>query len=329
MKKTDILRILLCFAVLAVCVRPLSLKAQSGSSNCRVTATAGETATPPPADTGEGEGPAEPGTTGEPETEPPKETGEPEETGQDEKTAPEEGGEPEPGETGAAPKPEGGKEPEAGEKQEPAGDPEKEPQEPESTPVPGEETGHPDTGGDALGEEEPAGTGVPVPGEPQGERDGCRSVIRWTLFTVPALCILAALSAAGAFRWLWMLLYFLLFKRKRVLFHGILTEEKSFFIRVRNAEESSGLVQDMIDNAGSFIKFKREVLQETAVTCIPRQSRMRISCYGYNGRKRIRETEAGEQRLFRILGKLEGTGEVEVRITCRGTGIDIPLVFRV
>ena len=154
-------------------------------------------------------------------------------------------------------------------------------------------------------------------------------MIQWTLLTVLALCILAALSAAGAFRWLWMLLYFLLFKRKRVLFHGILTEEKSFFIRVRNAEESSGLVQDIIDSAGSFIKFKREVLQETAVTFIPRQSRMRISCHGYNGRKRIRETAAGEQRLFRILGKLEGTGEVEVRITCRGTGIDIPLVFRV
>ena len=126
-----------------------------------------------------------------------------------------------------------------------------------------------------------------------------------------------------------MLLRFLLFGRSRIRFHGILTDEKSFFIRVKNAQEGSGLVQDMIDSSGSFVEFKKEVLKETAVTFISGQSRMRISYTGRNGRKRVREMVAGERRLFRLLEKLEGAGKVEVRITCRGTGIDIPLVFRV
>ncbi len=306
MKKREIFWILVCFAVFAACIRPLSLKAQSGSSTCQVTATTGETATPPPADTGEGrEEPSEPGTTGEPETGPSKETEEPKA-----------GSGKEPGEPGQG---------EAATPEEEHREPE-----PESTTLSGEETGHLDTGGDSdlPGEEkEPAGKGEPVSGETQGEHDGCRRMIRWLWFTVLALCILVILSVIGAFQWLWMLLRFLLFKRKRIRFHGILTAEKNFFIRVRNVEESAGLVQDMIDNAGSFIMFKREVLKETAVTCIPGQSRMRISGSGPNGRKRVRETAASEQRLFRILGKMEGTGEVEVRITCRGTGIDIPLVF--
>lgn len=301
MKKGIIFHILICFVVLIVCARPLPLNAQSGSSTCQVTATAGETETPPPGDTGDGEEePKEPGTTAEPETSPT------EEPGADPTEEPGTGRPDESGEPGA------------------------EDAEPEGTPIPGEETVQPDTGGDTPGEEpEPAQTGEPVPGEQPEEHDEYGGFIHWLLFWLLLLSILAVLLAGGAFRWLWMLLRFLFFRRSRIRFHGALTDEKSFFIRVRNAEEGSGLVQDMIDSAGSFAEFRKEVLKETAVTFIPRQSRIHISCTGRNGRKRAREMAAGERRMFRVLEKLEGTGEVEVRITCRGTGIDIPLVFRV
>lgn len=344
LKKRNVFSILLYAVVLIVCVRPLPLNAQSGSSTCRVTATAGETETLPPGDAGDGEEePKGPGTTAEPEAGPteepgaepteepgagsPGESGEP---GQGEAAPEEEGKEPEPGEKEISPAPEGGKIPGTGEGDEPAGNPEKETPEPEGTPMPGEEAAHPDTGGDMPEKEpEPARTGEPVPGEQTEGHDGYGGFIHWLLFWLLLLSIFAALLAGGVFRWLWMLLQFLLFRRSRIRFHGILTNEKSFFIRVRNAEESSGLVQEMIDSAGSFAEFREEVQKETAVTCIPGQSRMCISCTGRNGRKRAREMAAGERRMFRILEKLEGTGEVEVRITCRGTGIDIPLVFRV
>lgn len=337
MKKGIIFHILICFVVLIICARPLPLNAQSGSSTCQVTATAGETETPPPEDAGDGEeDPNEPGTTEEPGASPTEEpgagpteepgSGRPEESGEpgaEDAQSQEEGKEPEPGETGTTPKSEGGETPEAEE-----GNPEKETPEPEVTPRPGEETAQPDTGEDMPGEEpEPAQTEEPVPGEQPEEQDGYGDFIHWLLFWLLILSILAALWVGGVFRWLWMLLRFLLFRRSRIRFHGILTNEKSFFIRIRNAEEGSGLVQDMIDSAGSFAEFREEVQKETAVTCIPRQSRMRISYTGRNGRKRVREMAAGERRLFRVLERLEGTGEVEVRITCRGTGIDILLVF--
>ncbi len=328
MKKGIIFHILICFVVLIICARPLPLNAQSGSSTCQVTATAGETETPPPGDAGDGEeDPNEPGTTEEPGAGPTEEpgaeptgrpgAGQPEEPGELEpgETAPEEEEkEPEPGETGTTPKPEGtpGTEGET----EPTGESGKEPPGPEGTPIPGKEAARPDAGGDMPGE------------QPEGS-DGYGGFIYWLLFWLLLLSIFVALLAGGALRWLWMLLRFLLFRRSRIRFHGILTDEKSVFIRVKNAQEGSGLVQDMIDSAGSFAEFREEVQKETAVTCIPGQSRMRISCTGRNGRKRAREMAAGERRMFRVLEKLEGTGEVEVRITCRGTGIDIPLVFRV
>lgn len=339
LKRGIIFHILICFMVLIICARPLPLNAQSGSSTCQVTATAGETETPPPGDTGdEEEEPKEPGTTAEPETGPTEEpgagpteepgAGRPEESGEpgaEDAEPDEEGKEPKPGETGTTPKPEGGETPGTEE-----GSPEKETPEPEGTPIPGEEAAQPDIGGDTPGEEpEPAQIGEPVPGEQPEEHDGYGGFILWLLFWLLLLSIFAALLAGGAFRWLWMLLRFLFFRRSRIRFHGILTDEKSFFIRIKNAQEGSGLVQDMIDSAGSFAELREEVQKETAVTCIPGQSRMRISCTGRNGRKRAREMAAGERRMFRVLEKLEGTGEVEVRITCRGTGIDISLIFRV
>lgn len=340
MKKRGILQILIYFAALAFCVRPLAINAQSGSSTCQVTATAGETEPPPSGDEGEGkEDPEEPEPTkgpenrpaeetGKPETEPTKESGEPDSGSSEEpgEEAAQEKGPTEPGETESPSKPEGGEAPGAGEGGKPEGDSEKEAPEPENTPQPGEETNPSD--GDSQEETEPVQTGEPAPGKLPGDHDGCRSMNRWLLFGLLILGIFIALLAGGAFRWLWVLFCFL-FLKKRIPFHGILTEERSPFIRVRNREEGSGLVQDLIDSAGSFAEFHREIRKETAVTYLPGQSRMRISFTGQNNKKWSRETQAGEQRLFRILKKLEGAGKVEVRITCRGTGIDIPLVFRV
>lgn len=338
MKKGIVFHVLICFVVLAVCVRPLQLNAQSGSSTCQVTATAGETESPPPGDAGAGKDePEKPGATGGPETEPTEGTGDPEagpskepgEPGKGEAAPEEDGTGPEPGETETPAKPEGGKMPGTEGDTESAGGPEKETPEPEGTSIPGEGTAYPDAGGDTPEEKEPVQTGELVPGEQPEEYEGYDRIIRWLLSGLLILGIFAALLAGGAFRWLWRLLCFLVFRRSRIRFHGILTDKKNFFIRVENAEEGSGLVQDMIDSAGSLAELKKKVLKETAATCIPGQSRMRISCSGQKGRKRVRETAASEPGLFRILENLEGAGEVEVRITCQGTGIDIPLVFRV
>lgn len=312
---------LLCLVLSSVCARPLPACAQSGSSTCRVTATAGET--PPPDSGGGGTGEPEKPDPGEggPETPDPGDgsgeavPSEPADVPEADTPSPEAGKEGSPDPAGGSNTPETGQETPPAESMGPAGE-----------------------GGTAAGdggnqtqepETEPARTAEPEPAEDPMEPEGHRGW-RWkplAALLILILCILAALASAGVFRCLWTGLLFVFFQKSRRQFHGILTREKNFFIHVRDARDGSRLAQEVIDGTGSLAEYRAEIRKEKAATEIPRQCRMRISYTGRDGRKRCRETGAEEQRMFRILAGLGGTGDVEVRITCRGTGIDIPLYF--
>ncbi len=347
---------LVCLMLFSVCARPLPACARSGSSTCQVTATAGETPPPSePGDGGTGES-EEPAPEGEPE-EPDPGKGQPEEPdsgkgssekpddpGDGNETQPGEGdGEAEPGAPGITPEP---------------GDMASEPDDPEALPEQGEtpEAGDgqeptPVESTEPSGEDGPAAGDVTDPSqkpdmelsqiaepaepdmqqqpetEPSGE-PGKHGGLLWQLVAaLLTLCVLAVLAAAGVFRSLWIWLLFLFSRKSRRQFHGILTGKKNFFIHIRDAKDSSRLVQEIIDGAGSLTESRKEIMKETAVTEIPCQSRMRISYHGRDGMGRCREMAADEQGMFRFLEKLHGTGDVEVRITCRGTGIDISLHF--
>lgn len=365
--KKYLFSILVCLMLFSVCARPFPVCAKSGSSTCQVTATAGETPPPSePGDGGTGEseepdpegGPEEPDSgKGQPE-EPDsgKESSEkPDDPGDGNETQPGEGdGEAEPGvpETtlepgdmasepdahgslpgrGGTPGDGDGHEPTSVESTEPpgegsiaAGDDMDPSQKPEKEPSQTAGSGEADT--QQQPEKEPSQTAGPGQTEPSGE-PGKHGGLLWQLMTaLLMLCILAVLAAAGVFRSLWIWLLFLFFRKSRRQFHGILTGKKNFFIHIRDAKDSSRLVQEIIDGAGSLAESRKEIMKETAVTEIPCQSRMRISYHGRDGMGRCREMAADEQGMFRFLEKLHGTGDVEVSITCRGTGIDISLHF--
>lgn len=308
---------LVCLMLFSVCARPLPASAKSGSSTCQVTVTAGGTYPP-----------SESGDTGEPD--PGKEPSEkPDDPGDGNGTQPGEGdGEAEPGAPGTTPEPDGpgalpgkGGIPGDGDGQ-------------ETTPA--ESTESPGEGGIAVGDDmdpsqkpdtEPSQTAGPGQTEPSRE-PGKHGGLLWQLVAaLLMLCILAVLAAAGVFRSLWVWLLFLFSRKSRRRFHGILTGKKNFFIHTRDARGSSRLVQEIIDGAGSLAGCREEIMKETAVTEVPRRSRMRISYHGRDGMEHCREMAADEQGMFRFLEKLYGTGDVEVRITCRGTGIGISLHF--
>lgn len=345
--KRYLFSMLLCIMLFSACAWPLPACAQSGSSTCQVTATAGET---PPPDSGGGKpekpdpeegGPENPDPGDGPEGQEPSKT--PDTPGDGDGTQPGAGGGeaipseptavPEPGDAAPGadkPSPEAGK----------GGSPD--PEDGRNTPETGQETppaesmGPAGEGGTAPGdgenqpqkpETEPSQTAEPAQTEdpmgPEGHSGGLWRLLAALLL----LCILAVLAAAGVFRRLWIGLLFAFFRKSRRKFHGILTEEKNFFIHIRNAGDGSRLAQEVIDSIGGLAEYQAEIRKETAVTEIPRQCRMRITYAGRDGRKHCRETEAGEQRMFRILEELDGAGDVEVRITCKGTGINIPLYF--
>lgn len=176
-------------------------------------------------------------------------------------------------------------------------------------------------------EKEPSHTAGPGQTEPSGQ-PGKHGGLLWQLVAaLLALCVLAILAAAGVFRHFWTWLLFVFSRKSRRQFHGILTGKKNFFIHIRDARDSSRLVQEIIDGAGSLAECRKEIMKETSVTEIPRQSRMRISYHGRDGMVHCREMAADEQGMFLFLEKLHGAGNVEVRLTCRGTGIDISLHF--
>lgn len=341
---------LVCLMLFSVCARPLPACAKSGSSICQVTATAGETPPPSePGDVGTG-GPDEPDPGGGPE-EPDPGDGQPEELdnpGEEDESQPGDGdGEAEPDAPGTTPEPgdtasePDGSDPMPGqggtqgdgdgqetipaESMEPSGDDTDPSQKPDVELSQTAEPAEPDT--QQQPEKEPSQTAGSGQTEPSGE-PGKHGGLLWQLVAaLLALCVLAVLAAAGVFRHFWTWLLFLFSRKSRRQFHGILTGKKNFFIHIRAARDSSRLVQEIIDGAGSLAECRKEIMKETAVTELPRQSRMRISYHGRDGMVRCREMAADEQGMFRFLEKLHGTGDVEIRITCRGTGIDISLHF--
>lgn len=325
--KKYLFSMLLCLALFSVCIRPFSVCA-SGSSTCQVTATVGQTE-PPQSEEGDpenpdpGKEPGEEGTPGSPE--PSEEPGGPG------------NGEPDPGASETSPEPgsagEATPKPDASQ---PSPEPEEE-QVSETVEEPGEASSEPEAGSGEETEapeedparegEEPSQTMESVQEEPAGGLGGYLSLLLWAALMILIFCILMVLAATGVFRFLWTWLLFVFFRKGRRQFHGILTAEKSCFIRVRKAGEGSRLVQEIIDSTGSFAECKAGILEEEAVTEIPRQSRMYIFYTDRDGRRHRRKATAEEQKMFRILEGLAGAGEVEVRITCGGTGIKISLWF--
>lgn len=348
---------LVCLMLFSVCTRPLPACAKSGSSTCQVTATAGETSSPSEpgdGDTGESEepdpggGPEEPAPGKEPSEKPdnPKDedgTQPGEGDGEAEPGAPKATSEPgdmatEPDDNGAlpgqggTPGDVGGQETTPAESTEPSGeggtaaeddaDPS---QKPDTELSQTAEPSEPDT--QQQPEKEPSQTAGTGQTEPSGEPGKHGSLLWQLVAALLMLCVLAVLAAAGVFRSLWIWLFFLFSRKSRRQFHGILTGKKNYFIHIRDAKDGSRLVQEIIDGAGSLAGCKKEIMKEMAVTEIPFQSRMRISYHGRDGMGHCREMAADEQGMFRFLEKLYGTGDVEIRITCRGTGIDISLHF--
>lgn len=320
---------LVCLAVLAFCVRPFPVFAQSGNSTCTVTADA-----------------REPEPTQEPGAEERPEPGEPDDKPGDEADpgtteAPGEG-EPDAGKDTETTKDPGEGEgtPESGKKPVPTkrpaeSNPAKEPGKGGAGSMPGtgedsdsgEEPGRSDTSPEA----EKTSTATPEPEKDSGE-DGNRNHPDLLSFIIAVLLgivvlLIGAMAVGALFPYLWMFLLFYFCRRSRKRFHGILTDEDNRFIRLENVTVGARAVQDIIDETGSLRECVAEILKEETITCIPKQSRMVFVYSDRQGGTVSREEDADEAEMFRILEELEGTGQVKVWIRCRRAGIDIPLEF--
>ena len=180
-------------------------------------------------------------------------------------------------------------------------------------------------------------------------------IIKSIIGTLAVAGIGAGIALTGAGNYLWMMILWVLFKRKRIRFHGVLTDEPNRFIRIIvNDGACEELCQDLIDESGMLAEYIEAVEGCGCVTELPAGTRMRISYAeesetiadseagrdeelsvdtfdGENPVDRIKvvssDLPADEVVLFDELDRLEGAGQVKVEIYHHRAGFEIELVF--
>ena len=135
-----------------------------------------------------------------------------------------------------------------------------------------------------------------------------------------------ALALTGAFDYLYMLLFCLLFRKRKISFHGILTDDTNKFIEFRGDTENAKLVQQIIDESPDLSTMVSTIMGSEQWTILPANTKMDISYL--DGDEFVTQTyDANEDELFKDLEKLIGK-DVTVNIYCSRANIDIELKYR-
>ena len=156
------------------------------------------------------------------------------------------------------------------------------------------------------------------------------NLIKKIVGAVAAVLISGAISLAlaltGAFDYLYMLLFCLLFRKRKISFHGILTDDTNKFIEFRGDTENAKLVQQIIDESPDLSTMVSTIMGSEQWTILPANTKMDISYL--DGDEFVTQTyDANEDELFKDLEKLIGK-DVTVNIYCSRANIDIELKYR-
>ncbi len=149
----------------------------------------------------------------------------------------------------------------------------------------------------------------PVPVEPESPKP---KVMRTVVGALIAGAVAVALVATGALDYIWMLALLLLARKKRIKFHGILTDLDNRFITFDGVDgDSNELVQDIINKHDKLEDFVEDIMGAKETTWLPPYTKMTISYTGSEGV--VSETmDANEEKLWQELAK--ATDKVIVNI---------------
>lgn len=154
--------------------------------------------------------------------------------------------------------------------------------------------------------------------------DPGRIIRRMTTGIVSSI-LAVGLVTTGAFKYLWMLIFMLFTKKKRLKWHGIVLSGKNRFVEVRNEAADRKTYQGYINEFKNIDLIHEEILKSKVYTLFPANTKMTIKCD-------LEEitVRADEENLFDLLGKLpEGVGEVSVRIFNNMAMFDTTLKFEI
>ena len=134
--------------------------------------------------------------------------------------------------------------------------------------------------------------------------------------------IIVTLVATGALKYLWLLLLLLFFKFKSVKFHGILTNEKNKYIKVKATDKNEDALSlqgyaKLLDTANDI---REAAVSSGYVTELPMGTTMMIEYAD-----RIEKMKADENKMYELLS--EARGKVGVNLINKAAKFDVRLDF--
>lgn len=137
--------------------------------------------------------------------------------------------------------------------------------------------------------------------------------------------IVIVLAVTGAFKYLWTLLLLLLFRNRKIKFHGALTEDDNKHIVIDGADDGDYLlIQKIIDDAMTPDEILNTAIATGVVTNLPYGTKMVFS-YSDDGKVKTHSLPADETKMYDMLSEMKGV--VDVTLVNDAAKIDIPMHF--
>lgn len=133
-------------------------------------------------------------------------------------------------------------------------------------------------------------------------------------------------AVMGLWDYLWGLVMWYLFRKRKAKWHGILTEDENRFLEICPASDDYRLAQEIIDYSSEPTEALR-MLEETGdVTYLPKCCKVWVG-FWMDGECRIQRVKCDENRLYEFMANLGDVGEKKVLIESRAAGIAIWLIY--
>ena len=202
---------------------------------------------------------------------------------------------------------------------------EKEENRSDDTPEDGEDV--PDADGD--GNEELEGKSDPDfsnMAEDKQQRQKYKRTIKMTVIMIGLIGAGIMGAVSGLWYYLWGLLLWYLFRKRKAAWHGILTDEENRFIQIVSAGKEYRLAQEIIDYSSDPAE-AYGMLEETGdVTYLPKFCRVLVS-FQMDGETQIERLRCDERQVYEFMENLGDVGDKRVLIESGAAGIEIQLVY--
>lgn len=138
--------------------------------------------------------------------------------------------------------------------------------------------------------------------------------------------LLGVAGATGGLNYLWMMLFCWLFRKKRIKFHGVLSDEKLRFVSVDTRGDRAETVQEIANESESAADMIESILGSGNITYVPANTKMTVTYEDGNGELVVRTIAADENEMLRTVEQLDGS-PVDVSIYNSKCGWEINLHF--